>query len=83
VEETDEGQELWEVIGRLLPNEREQRLAHLLFHCGLKAREIVRHCPGEFSDVREVYQLRRTLLERLRRNADQIRWRLSSNEYRF
>lgn len=76
-EDTDDGQELWDAIAGLLPNEREQRLAYLLFHCGLKAREIVQRCPDEFSDVREVYRLRRNLMERLMRNADQIRWRLS------
>ena len=76
----DEGQEIWEAIRSLLPNEREQRLAYLLFHCGLKAREVVQRCRNEFSDVREVYRLRRNIMERLMRNADQLRWRLSSDE---
>jgi hypothetical protein len=77
-EDGGEGQELWEVIRRLLPNQREQRLAYLLFHCSLKPREIVRFCPQEFSSVEDIYRLRRNIVERLVRHADSIRWQLSS-----
>lgn len=79
-EPEDDGSELWEILHSLLPHEREQRLAYLLFHCGLKPREIVRYCSQEFSEVREVYRLRRNILERLVRNMDQIRWRLDTHE---
>jgi DNA-directed RNA polymerase specialized sigma24 family protein len=79
-DDTDEGHELWSVIKSLLPGEREQRLAYLLFHCGLKAREVVQFCGQEFSDVNEVYRLRRNIIEKLMRNRDQIRWRLSVDE---
>ena len=79
-DDTDDGQELWSIIKSLLPNAREQRLAYLLFHCGLKAREVVQFCGQEFSDVNEVYRLRRNIIERLIRNRDQIRWRLSGEE---
>jgi DNA-directed RNA polymerase specialized sigma24 family protein len=79
-DDTDDGHELWNVISSLLPNAREQRLAYLLFHCGLKAREVVQFCGQEFSDVNEVYRLRRNIIERLMRNKDQIRWRLGSEE---
>ena len=68
--------ELREYLQRMFPGEREQRLIYLLFHCGLKPREIVRYCPHEFSDVREVYLIRRNIHERLLRAADYIRWRL-------
>jgi hypothetical protein len=68
--------EVWEVLQKMLPEEREQRLAYLLFHCGLKAREIVRLCSREFSDVHEIYRIRRGIMERLLRNSDQLRWRL-------
>ncbi len=61
----------------LLSNAREQRIAYLLFHCGLKPREIVRFCQDEFSQVEEVYRIRRTLMDRLLRHADLLRWRLS------
>lgn len=75
-EEWDDSHHLWEVIQNLIPNEREQRVAYLIFHCGLKPREIVRFCPEEFGEVQEIYRLRRNIVERLLRNADYIRWRL-------
>jgi hypothetical protein len=68
--------ELWETLKGLLPGEREQRLAFLLFHCNLKPREIMRFCPNEFSGEGEIYRLKRNIMERLMRNSDKIRWRL-------
>jgi hypothetical protein len=65
------------MLKALLANPREVRLAYLLFHCGLKPREIVHFCPQEFDDVREVYGLRRTIMERVLRNADLLRSQLS------
>ena len=73
-------QELWEIIKSLLPGERERRLAYLLYQCGLKPREVIRYCSDEFSDIQEVYRLTRNIIERLVRNRDQIRWRLSDGE---
>jgi hypothetical protein len=72
-----ENSEVWESLHVLLTNPREQRVAYFLFHCGLKPREIIRFCPEEFSDVQEIYRLRRNIMERLLRNADYLRWRLS------
>ncbi len=77
MEDVTTSSEVWEVLQKMLPEKREQRLAYLLFHCGLKAREIVRFCSQEFSDVREIYRIRRGIMERLLRNADQLRWQLS------
>jgi hypothetical protein len=77
IEDVSSSNETWEVIQTMLPNKREQRLAYLLFYCGLKAREIVRYLPQEWSNVQEIYRLRRSITERLLRNADQLRWRLS------
>ena len=74
--EQDDGRELWEVIKSLIPDKRQQRVAYLLFHCRLKPREIVHYRSEEFSDVQEIYRLRRNIFERLLRNADYIRWRL-------
>jgi hypothetical protein len=54
---------MWGSVQRALPDVREQRLAFLLFNCGLKPREIVSHCPQEFCDVQEVCRLRRNILE--------------------
>ena len=60
--------EVWERLQEELLNVREQRLAYLLFHCGLKPGEIVQCCSQEFSNVCEINSLRRTLMERLLRN---------------
>jgi hypothetical protein len=77
IEEHIDGDELWEALQTMLPDMRERRLAYLFFHCGLKPREIIRFCPREFSDIREIYCLRRNIMERLRRNADQLRRKLA------
>lgn len=74
-EHTNSG-ELWETLKSFLPDKREQRLASLLFHCNLKPREIVHFCPQEFSDVQEIYQMSRLIMNRLLRNSDQLRWKL-------
>ena len=77
IEDVPPCSELWEILQSMLPDKREQRLAYLLFYCGLKAREIVRYLPEEWSDVHEIYRLRRSITKRLLRNVDQLRWRLS------
>jgi hypothetical protein len=76
-EDPDDAYEVWEVIQSLLTGERQQRVAYLIYHCGLKPREIIQFCSPEFSDIQEIYRLRRCIFERLQRNADYIRWRLS------
>jgi len=77
VEDSSDNSEVWDILQMVLCNPREQRLAYLLFHCGLKPREIVRFCSQEWSDVQEIYRLRRNIMERLVRNADYLRWQLS------
>jgi hypothetical protein len=72
VENHDAGRELWEVIRNLLLSEREQHLAYLFIHCGLGPREIVRLYPQEFSEVGEIYRLRRNIFERVLRNVDRL-----------
>ena len=61
--------ELWDLLKGILPNTREQRLAYLLFHCGLKPREIVQFCSPEWSSVQEIYALRRIIMERILRQS--------------
>jgi hypothetical protein len=80
VVEQDDGYEVWEVIRNLLPDDRQRRVAYLIYRCGLKPREIVQFCSPEFSDVKEIYQLRHNIFDRLQRNADYICWRL---DYQF
>ncbi len=76
VEDLYHQDEWWEIIASILTNERERRVIYLLYHCGLKPREIIHHCPGEFSNEQEIYRLTRNSLDRLRRNADKLRWKL-------
>ena len=77
IEDVTFSNEVWEAIQSLLPDKKEKRLAYLLFYCGLKAREIVRFLPEEWSDVHEIYRINRTITERLSRNAERLRWHLS------
>jgi len=80
VEDRATSLQVWEVLQSMLPNAREQRLAYLFYHCGLGPKEIVRFCPQEWNDVQEIYRLRRTILERLLRNANQFRWQINDWE---
>jgi hypothetical protein len=61
----EDSRAVWESICEMLPNEREQRVAYLLFHCGLRPGDIVRLFPQEFSDLQEISRVRRTVIERL------------------
>ncbi|GAC1618475.1 MAG: hypothetical protein NVS4B7_10770 [Ktedonobacteraceae bacterium] len=79
--EPDNGHELWEAIKSLLSNEREQRLAYLVYYCGLKPRQIVQLCPDEFSNVHEIFSLKRNIVDRLKRNKDRLRWLLGDDEF--
>ena len=72
MEDATSSSELWDILKTLLSQPREVQLAYLLFHCGLGPQEIVHLCPQEFDDVREVYGLRRTIMERLLYHADQL-----------
>ena len=74
--DTTDSSEVWEALQTMLSDEREKRLAYLIFHCGLKPREIIHFLPQEWSDVHEIYRLRRNIMARLLYNADQLRWRL-------
>jgi hypothetical protein len=65
--------ELWETISNLLTNEQERRVAYLHFRCNLQPCEIMRHCPSEFSNEEEIYQIKHNIMESLMRNMDKIR----------
>jgi hypothetical protein len=74
--DANEGYVLWNTLKKLLPDEHEQRLAYLLYYCGLKPREIVIRCATEFDDVKEIYRLNHNIVEKLRRNRARLRWLL-------
>lgn len=69
--------EAWGILQSMLLDRRERRLAYLLYHCGLKPREIVRFCPQEWSDVQEIYRLRRNIMDRLLRKREQFCWQFA------
>ena len=54
----DNSNEIWKNIQSQLSDARQQRLAYLLFHCGLKPREIVQSYPLEYSNLQEILRLR-------------------------
>ena len=72
--------EFWLVIATILTNKRELRVIYLIFHCGLKPKEITLRCPGEFADEQEIYRLTRNALDRLRRNSGNLRWKLGDEQ---
>ncbi len=65
--ECHEAQKTWHAIEHILANAREQRIAYLLFHCGLTPNEIVHRCPQEFTDLQEVLHLRCSVMKKLMR----------------
>jgi hypothetical protein len=54
--------EVWKKVSDLLAGKHERRLAYLLFHCGLKPKEIVSFYPQEFNDVAEISRLRHYII---------------------
>ncbi len=72
VDDHADASEIWARLQAKLADQREQRLAYLLYHCGLGPREIVRFYPQEWSDVQEIHTLRRAILERLLGNTNQL-----------
>src|SRR2546421_736732 len=75
-----DGQSIWDDIQGLLPDERERRVAYLLYHCGLKPRDIIVRCPREFKDVQEIYHLNHNVVKRLQRNRHRLRQALGFAE---
>ncbi len=76
-EDNFESNDVWDTLKKVISDGNEQRLAYLLFHCGLKPRQILHFCTQEFCDVHDIYRLRSNLMNRLVRNADLRHWRLN------
>jgi hypothetical protein len=65
-----ESNAVWDTLKKVIPNRKEQRLAYLLFQCGLKPKQIVSFSPQEFGDIHEIYRVRSNILNRLQRDTD-------------
>jgi hypothetical protein len=52
-------------IQYILAQTHDQRLAYLLFHCGLKPEEVVKTYPQEFGNIQHVTHLRHKLIEQM------------------
>ncbi len=72
--------ELWAVIRTLLQGEKEILAAHFLYFCNLKPRQIIELYPQYFTNVGELYRLHRNIHEKITRNIDKIRWKMSDGE---
>jgi hypothetical protein len=62
------GQELWSAVLGELQDEAERVIAILSFARGLKPSEIYDRNPRLYSDVADVYRIKRNVVERLRRS---------------
>jgi DNA-directed RNA polymerase specialized sigma24 family protein len=80
VEEHLLGQEFWHIIEVVLTDERERRIIWLLYQQGLKPRQILERCPGEFENVQEIYRLTRNAIDRLKRHGAIIRYKIDREE---
>lgn len=64
-EDHEDAHAYWERIRGMLPTAREQRVAYLLFHCGLQPEDIVRLYPQKLGDWQDITRVRRTVIGRL------------------
>lgn len=62
--------DLWATVQSALGDERERLVIYLSYAIGLAPREICRRHGTEFPDVTDVYRLKRSALDRLRRAAE-------------
>jgi hypothetical protein len=69
-EDTAGRSEVWEALQAMLSDEREKRLAYLLFHCSLSPEDIVESYSQEFNDVREVSHLRHSIFKQYLHRVD-------------
>ncbi len=59
---------LWAAVRAALDDEREREIVYLSYVAGLSPRQIYARRRARFSDVDEVYRLKRNVLSRLRRS---------------
>ena len=69
------GSEFWEMLEKMSLDTHKQRMASLLFNCGLRPHDIVQMFPEEFCDEQEISQLRCSIIKQL-----MIRWINTSSQ---
>jgi len=79
-EQPEDDLEVWNTILSLLNDERERRVAQLLYFNGLKPKYILERFPQEFTDVKEIYRVNCNIVDRLQRNRERLRWLLGDEE---
>jgi hypothetical protein len=57
--------EVWENLKQGLSDAKEQRMAFLLFNCGLSPDDIVQSCAEEFNDVQEITSFRYRIIKHM------------------
>jgi hypothetical protein len=57
--------EIWENLKQGLSDTREQRMAFLLFNCGLSPDYIVQSCAEEFNNEQEIISLRHRIIKQM------------------
>ncbi|MDQ7028495.1 MAG: sigma-70 family RNA polymerase sigma factor [Ardenticatenia bacterium] len=67
-------QRFWQEIQTLLANETEMKVIFCYFILGMKPRQIQAAYPDTFPSVELVYQIKRNVLNRLRRSKSLERW---------
>jgi hypothetical protein len=63
-------EEFWQLIRRKSKDPREYLVIYASFHLALSPREILAEYPDQFKSVKEIYQYKANLLERLGRDED-------------
>ena len=64
--------EFWEMLEKMSLDTHQQRMAYLLFNCGLRPQDIVQVFPEEFDDVQEISHLRCSIIKQLMDQMDQL-----------
>lgn len=75
-EDNFENNDVWDTFTKVIPDENEQRLAFLLFHCGLQLGQVTDIHPHEYSDVHTLYHMRSSMINSVVQNADRFNGRL-------
>lgn len=69
-EDNIESNDVWDTFKKTIPNDKEQRLAFLFFHCGLNPRQVRGLYQQEYGDLETLNHLRTSLINSVIRNAD-------------